>query len=374
MSEIIPVRLAVQQRVLPAYRAAFFDLLAQSCANGMSVFYGDPRPDEALGAQGELKVAERGYAENLYLGSGRLYACFQRGMINWLEAWQPDVLIVEANPRYLSTPRAVLWMKAHGRPVIGWGLGAPPAGSFWRRILRERFLRQFDALITYSKAGFEQYQRAGFRGDRIFIAPNAVAPRPAGSCPERPDSFRGRPMVLYVGRLQPRKRVDMLIRACARLPESIRPRLVVVGDGPERAALEALAKEVYPETEFPGEKRGGDLAPIWAEADLFVLPGTGGLAVQEAMAAGLPVIVAEADGTQVDLVREENGWRLRPGDEEHLVVTLQEALADPARLRRMGRASYRIVDQEINLEAMVNGFFQAMKSVWLGNDSENPRA
>lgn len=366
MSEIIPVRLAVQQRVLPAYRAAFFDLLARSCEKGMSVFYGEPRQDEALGAQGELKVAERGYAENLYLGSGRFYACFQRGVMNWLEVWQPDVLIVEANPRYLSTPRAVLWMKARGRPVIGWGLGAPPAGSFWRKMLRERFLAQFSALITYSKAGFEQYQRAGFRGDRIFIAPNAVAPRPTGICPERPDSFRGRPVVLYVGRLQPRKRVDLLIRACARLPESIRPRLVVVGDGPERTALEALAREVFPETEFPGERRGADLASIWAEADLFVLPGTGGLAVQEAMAAGLPVAVAEADGTQADLVREENGWRLRPGDEDHLVTILQEALDDPVRLRRMGRAGYRIVDQEINLETMVDGFIQAIKSVWSG--------
>lgn len=363
MSDIIPVRLAVQQRVLPAYRAAFFDLLARSCAKGMGVFYGEPRQGEALGAQGELKIAERGYAENLYLGSGRFYACYQRGLINWLEVWQPDVLIVEANPRYLSTPRAVLWMKTRGRPVIGWGLGAPPTGGFWRKILRERFLVQFSALITYSKAGFEQYQRAGFREDRIFIAPNAVAPRPVGSCPERPDSFLGRPVVLYVGRLQSRKRVDLLIRACARLPEAMRPRLVVVGDGPERAALEALAREVFSDTEFHGEKRGTDLAPIWAEADLFVLPGTGGLAVQEAMAAGLPVAVAEADGTQADLVREGNGWRLRPGDEDHLVAVLQEALADPVRLRRMGRAGYRIVDQEINLETMVGGFIQAVKSV-----------
>jgi hypothetical protein len=78
----------------------------------------------------------------VYLGSGQLYACYQRGLLTWLEAWRPEVLVVEANPRYLSTPRAVSWMREHNLPVIGWGLGAPPVGSFWRKMLRERFLAQ----------------------------------------------------------------------------------------------------------------------------------------------------------------------------------------------------------------------------------------
>ena len=93
-----------------------------------------------------------------------------------------------------------------------------------------------------------------------------------------------------------------------------KPRLVIVGDGPERAKLESLAKEVYPSAEFVGTKHGAELTPYFAEADLFVLPGTGGLAVQEAMAHGLPVIVAKGDGTQDDLVRAGNGWQIPPED------------------------------------------------------------
>ncbi len=363
MNEALSIRLGVQQRVLPAYRAPFFDLLAQSCRGGVSVFAGQPREDEALGALGELHVAEHFHGENVYLGSGKLYACYQRGLLPWLEAFRPDALIVEANPRYLSTPRAVGWMREHGLPVIGWGLGAPPVGSFWRRMLRERFLAQFDALLTYSRAGAEQYCQAGFAREKILVAPNAATPRPIQPPPERPDAFSGRPVVLFVGRLQPRKRVDLLLRACANLPPELQPRLVIVGDGPERPALEALASQVYPQAEFAGEKRGAELEPFWAEADLFALPGTGGLAIQEAMSHGLPVMVAEADGTQADLVRDETGWTLLPGDEEDLTSRLADALSNPQRLRSKGRAGYHIVAQEVNLEGMVEVFLRAVQLV-----------
>jgi glycosyltransferase involved in cell wall biosynthesis len=102
---------------------------------------------------------------------------------------------------------------------------------------------------------------------------------------------------------------------------------------------------------------------VFEGADLFVLPGTGGLAVQQAMAHALPVIVAQGDGTQDDLVRETNGWRIPPGDLQALIAVLQTALDDVARLHRMGQESYRIVSEEVNLEEMVAVFLRAIKAV-----------
>jgi len=102
------------------------------------------------------------------------------------------------------------------------------------------------------------------------------------------------------------------------------------------------------------------LTPYFAQADLFVLPGTGGLAVQEAMAHGLPVIVAKGDGTQDDLVRAGNGWQIQPEDFGALVAAIKIALSDTARLRRMGEESFRIVREEINIEKMVEVFVRAL--------------
>ena len=368
MSVRIPCRLGLQQRVFPAYRALFFDQLALASAGGLSVFSGKPMRDEALGIEGQLNVAQHVQAHNLYLGWGPFLTVWQSGIRKWLEDWQPDVLITDTNPRNASTVVAVGWMRRRRRPVIGWGLGAPSlhAGPLVKiaRVLggsRRQFLQQFDALIAYSETGAQQYAAAGFPREKVFVAPNAVTPRPTHAPPERPEGYRdGRPCVIFIGRLQARKRVDALLRACATLPETQQPRLLIVGDGPEREALQTLAHSLYPRAEFMGDRRGPDLEGLLASADLFVLPGTGGLAVQQAMSAALPVIVAEADGTQSVLVRPENGWLLPFHDDRALVDGLNEALADPARLRRMGQESYRIVAGEVNLERMVEVFAEAV--------------
>jgi glycosyltransferase involved in cell wall biosynthesis len=109
----------------------------------------------------------------------------------------------------------------------------------------------------------------------------------------------------------------------------------------------------------------------YSRADLFVLPGTGGLAVQEAMAYGLPVIVAEGDGTQDDLVRSGNGWLIPSDNEQALRETLEEALTDPMRLHKMGAASFNIVQEEINIEHMVEVFVEAANSLITPTDSHS---
>ena len=143
----------------------------------------------------------------------------------------------------------------------------------------------------------------------------------------------------------------------------LNPRLIIVGDGPERLALESLAKEVYPSAEFIGAKHGAELKPYFEQADLFVLPGTGGLAVQEAMSYGLPIIVARGDGTQDDLVREKNGWQIPPEDDGALAAAIKNALSNAARLRDMGRESFRIVSEEINIQTMADVFVKALNSI-----------
>jgi len=94
-----------------------------------------------------------------------------------------------------------------------------------------------------------------------------------------------------------------------------------------------------------------------------VLPGTGGLAVQQAMAHSLPVIVGRADGTQGELVRPENGWVLPDDSQPTLTAAIRQALSDLPALRNKGLASYRIVAEEVNIESMVETFTRAVESV-----------
>ncbi len=358
------LKVGIQQRVLPFYRGEFFDSLAKIANIKICVFAGNPRPIENLGNSAELKIATHYTAKNLHIFSGAFYLNVQSNIRSWLRMYDPEVLILEANPRYLHLPSVIHWMHKRHRPVIGWGLGSPDSTSPLIRWVKSKWLQQFDALISYSLSGKRQYSALGFPADKIIVAPNAVTHRPQENATQRGATKKASDIkVLFVGRLQKRKQIDMLIKACAALPPDLQPRLEIVGEGEARPELETLVAEIYPNTRFHGAVYESDLNEIYRQADIFVLPGSGGLAVQQAMSHALPVIVAEADGTQQDLVNSKNGWLIPSGESAALQQTLLSALQDIPRLRTMGTESLRIVRDEVNIEYMVECFRKAIALV-----------
>ena len=140
--DIFPGRIGFQQRVIPAYRALFLDTFAKVCQEGLSVFAGRPLPKEGIEPVKELHTAQFVHANNKNFldPSSSLFMCWQNGFIQWLEEWQPDILIVEANPRYPTTRQAIVWMHKNKRKVIGWGLGAPPVQGLLASLRRRERL------------------------------------------------------------------------------------------------------------------------------------------------------------------------------------------------------------------------------------------
>jgi len=144
----------------------------------------------------------------------------------------------------------------------------------------------------------------------------------------------GELLVGVVARLAVRQRLGLL----APLSELPGVRLVVVGDGPQRRAL----ARAMPRARFLGQLGGAELGAVVASLDLFVHPGadeTSGQAVQEALAAGVPAVVA-ASGGPLDLVQHrENGW-LWAGDDPQVLAAMVAALRDdPAALQTAAAAA-----------------------------------
>lgn len=144
----------------------------------------------------------------------------------------------------------------------------------------------------------------------------------------------GERIIGYVGRLAPEKQVDDL-RALADLPDT---RLVIVGDGPSRAALE----KAIPDAVFTGHLSGAALAATMAGFDVFVHPGeseTFGQTIQEALASGVPV-VATGVGGPLDLVRSSvDGWLYKPGDLEDLRARVSDLVGDESKRQAFARAA-----------------------------------
>ncbi|WP_437974446.1 glycosyltransferase [Sorangium sp. So ce295] len=143
-----------------------------------------------------------------------------------------------------------------------------------------------------------------------------------------------------VGRLSPVKNHALLVRAAATsLPWN--GRVLLVGEGAERARLDALARElgVSERVLFAGERH--DVPALLAALDVFALPSLSEglpLALLEAMAAGLPVVATDVGGVSTVLVHGETGY-LVPSDEvAPLAARLSELHANPARAAQMGRS------------------------------------
>ncbi|PYO96184.1 MAG: hypothetical protein DMD60_11315 [Gemmatimonadetes bacterium] len=189
-----------------------------------------------------------------------------------------------------------------------------------------------------------------------------VAPAPAPTLSEARD---GTGPVLFVGRLVERKGVAHLLAAIARLAASGgRPRLEIVGDGPERPALEALAERlgVAGRVVFRGQIPPAELQASYARAAVCVLPSvldargdTEGLGVVllEAMNHGTPVVASRVGGIP-DIVEDGvSGLLVPPGDADALAAALQRLRDDPALARRLGEAGRHRLHAQFSWPAIV---------------------
>ncbi|WP_036923208.1 glycosyltransferase [Propionicicella superfundia] len=158
------------------------------------------------------------------------------------------------------------------------------------------------------------------------------------------------PTILFVGRLDQEKRVNELITAFSQLPASLGARLEIVGNGSLRGAWERLAEslDVADRVVFRGFVEEDELVDAFGRADIFVMPGVAELqsiVTMEAMAAGKPVVAANAMALPHLVKPEVNGYLFTPGDSDDLASRLGLLLADPGLRDRMGAASRRIVAQ-----------------------------
>jgi phosphatidyl-myo-inositol alpha-mannosyltransferase len=185
--------------------------------------------------------------------------------------------------------------------------------------------------------------------DRFEVVPNGVEVARFARVPERDAAGHDGPeTLLFVGRLEPRKGLATLIEAFVRL-RSDRPgvRLVVVGEGPERARCEAaLPGSLRRDVRFLGRVDDAALVDAYAEADLYVSPALGGesfgIVLLEAMAAGRAVVASDLPGYRSVVSPGRDGLLVPPGDAAALATALAGLLDDPDRRASMiaaGRAT-----------------------------------
>lgn len=170
------------------------------------------------------------------------------------------------------------------------------------------------------------------------------------------------PVLIHVGRLAPEKNLQLFVRAAQAACE-VEPatRVVLVGDGPDAAALRAA----HPGFVFAGTRRGEDLATHYASADLFVFPSlteTFGNVVTEALASGLAVVAFDYAAARQHIVDGESGVLEPPGDEDALIAAACRLAASPERIGRL-RMPARAVALRLGWDRIIDDLERVLHDV-----------
>jgi glycosyltransferase involved in cell wall biosynthesis len=276
-----------------------------------------------------------------------------------LQNANPDVIVC-GGYNYLASWQALRWARRNNIPFLLWCESTANdlrAGHVLVESLKKSFFNKCDGFVVPGTSAAEYVSQMGISGDRIFTAPNAVDNAlfqdAASSARMNAARIRGEfglpsRYFLFAGRLVRTKGVFDLLEAYGRLSEDLRRQigLVLVGDGPLRAELEAVARSIYPGTvQLAGFVHRNELGSYYGLAECFVFPTHSdpwGLVVNEAMACGLPVICSQSAGCAADLVKR-TGRIVAPQSVAQLAQAMEEIATDPALRNEMSSRSRRTI-------------------------------
>lgn len=381
------------------YQAPLFRKLAQHPAIDFVAYYGSQHgsvegvdPEFGVAFRWDTPLLEGYHYEFLRNYSPRrvptgFWWVANPGIVRELYHHRYDAVMIHG---YAS---ATSWLAYFGAwlthtPVLFRGETVLRQETGWKRAVKGaalRFLfRHTAGCLATGRRSEEFYRAHDVPGSKVFLAPYCVDNQFFMNLGDRGRATRDEtrrelglarelPVVLYSGKLIPRKRPMDVIEAVARLRAPVG--VLFVGSGPLRAELEkGAARRGLQHARFVGFQNQSQLARYYAAADIFVFPSayeSYGLAVNEALCLGLPVVTTPAVASAADLVREgENGFMYSVGDIEWLARRLGLLAADAALRRKMGERSRQII-AAWNYDRAVEAIVAALRHV-METRCENP--
>ena len=298
MSEVGPTnRFVLYTAVLPRYRRESMRILHERLGSDWTVFAGDSHLDPTVRSDDDTTGWTR-VTNRRWLAAHLL---FQWG--HWREVLQADTAILDLNPRCVTAWLLLCSRRLLHRRTLLWGHLYPRTGPSSRTSpLRAFMRRRADGCIVYSFA--EAADLAAVGGDeRAWVAPNAIYRQSdifvdhdvRLATGERAESE----LILYVGRLEPEKKPNLLLEAFALLAARDRDvELCFVGSGSLQATLEKRAAELGLSARVRFEGYVHDVASLrafYGKARCAVSPGYCGLGLTQAMCFGVPMVIADGE-------------------------------------------------------------------------------
>ncbi|MBL7032907.1 MAG: glycosyltransferase family 4 protein [Candidatus Delongbacteria bacterium] len=299
-----------------------------------------------------------------------------------LQQTRYDVVIHQFETKILSLWKVRRLQRKRGQRFVLWGIGESLHPTPVLDYVRRRLARRADALIFYAEQNRERYRKMGIEPGKLFVARNLIDIEPIKAAIKSWDTVRlsefradhrleQGPLLLSVGRLSQRKRLDLLLKAVPKLlPDYPQLRVAIIGEGPEMTPLKTLADElaITDSVSFTGrisvEK---EVAPWFLTADLVIAPGQIGHLATHAHAYGVPLITGNernVQGPEIEiLLQGDTGLTYEFGNVDALAAVICKLLADESRRKEMSLRAAARADEYCSVEKMAAGFIEAVLHV-----------
>lgn len=308
---------------------------------------------QLVGAMKSLEMTKtKGYSRRLMLVSP--------GIIGQLINFKPDIIFAQA---YSLWTLLALILKPWGkwRFIIIYD-GSSPNSDFrdskLRSWLRRLMSRYADAFIANSY-GARDYliEAVGAKPESVFtrtyLVPDAKTLQQSLENNQSANLVEKRPIFLYVGRITPRKGLDVLLKACAILQSQGYEdyTLLVIGRGEQQTELEAFTKDhnLEPQVKWIGWVEYGNLGTYFQQADVFVFPtfeDIWGMVALEAMVFGKAVMCSKWAGAAEMVTDGINGYIFDPYKPQELASAMCRFIDEPELINSMGNQSQQLIEQK----------------------------
>jgi glycosyltransferase involved in cell wall biosynthesis len=292
------------------------------------------------------------------------------GVLPAVRELRPEIVVCAGHPGNITEWRLLLNKRRQGYKLVAWQCGYEYNEGPLKNWVLQRFVPAFDHHLAYHTNAREYALRHGARPDQITVIHNTINETriqciaKQSACAvlrEKHPQLGDRKIVLFVGAVLQEKRIDLILEAMSLMARADTV-LLVVGDGPHLPGLRAATQD-RSDVVFAGSVIDG-VGPYFDAAEVYVLPGTGGLGINEAMAHKLPIVSGYADGSADDLVHDgQNGFRLRTGSAPELAEKLGHILNRPEEAARMGAVSHEWITTKFSFRAFVQRVESALTQV-----------
>jgi len=356
-------KILIIQRFYYNFREGFFDYL-------IDINF-DFRLINATKSRGRVKVHEDAKSKSYILGIiyfflGKNYVIFPFLIFSLIRN-NPKIIITEGGQNTINNIQVFLYCMLFKRKYIIWDLGKGYA-DFGNSFPRRTYMKLYNVILKhsyyiygYNSQSKVYFNSLGIDNNKIIILNNTIDTRkikklriekanevPYGLEKQSKDDYT---FLIFVGTLLPSKNIESMADLLRMLGEKYY--LIIVGDGEPEYRSEL--KEVFKGTNhiFTGYKKLEQLNPYYKLASFAILPGLGGLSINQSMAFGAPVVCSVADGAEKDLVfNDETGYIYKNLNDAYKYIVTKK----PDEWKRMGLNSESLIYSNHSVESMMNKF------------------